>query len=721
MKKLLLLTVLIATAYTYLGAQEAKESSLREVELVGKTSLYPIVGSYGTEEERARHSGMIVYNTTVDSVLTKGKYFWDGEQWNAIPTVKANRSGRLLSGENGITLSNQHLTLGGTLNKETSIAQNSFDMSTSGTGIFEIQNDLMYKGTAAVGHVLTASASDGTVEWKPLPTPTVTTVDNGLTKVGDNIVLGGTLVGNTTINQGTFDLTSNGTGKLNVNNDLIYKGTATIGHVLTASDANGTVEWKTLPVPAATTASNGLTKTGNDINLGGSLTKTVVINQEALDLTLNGTGKLKVINDMAYKTSSTKGHVLTAVDAIGTVAWQALPAYVVTTASNGLTKTGNDISLGGALAKAAAINQAALDLTINGTGKLKVTNDLVYKTATVGHVLTANDATGTVVWQAIPTTGNNGLAKSGNALQFGGGLTKATTIAQAALQLNITSTGNNAFNVNRALSVSADKVTIGSQLVPATAAILDIKNVEGANGTATSTVGGVLLPRVILTDNRSLKPFIASGGSVAEKAAHKGLLVYHIGGSNIGAGTKIWDGIQWSKMVTDLDADEDIAPQIYDLQTSVTALASEPNATHLAGRGNPLPIGTKAADGKYYINLEESGSYVFAVKFFGNSTHRTENKLGYTRACYYLTLMVNGVKVDVQEFNNNVYPNSNQLYGTGLLSCSNVAAGAKVQILLSYYAAANNTGGEHFAKIVQLVAKPTSTGGDKTSLTYWKL
>lgn len=99
------------------------------------------------------------------------------------------------------------------------------------------------------------------------------------------------------------------------------------------------------------------------------------------------------------------------------------------------------------------------------------------------------------------------------------------------------------------------QVTIGSDTPPSKAALLELKTQPDSNpaqGGVTSDKGGLLLPRVILEENNSLKPFIAGGGSPEEKAAHKGLMVYHIGGNGINAGQHVWDGSKWLVLLTDI-------------------------------------------------------------------------------------------------------------------------------------------------------------------------
>ncbi|WP_280670776.1 hypothetical protein [Dysgonomonas sp. PH5-37] len=91
------------------------------------------------------------------------------------------------------------------------------------------------------------------------------------------------------------------------------------------------------------------------------------------------------------------------------------------------------------------------------------------------------------------------------------------------------------------------QVTIGSDIAPSKAALLDIKEKNSDSGGETATSGGVLLPRVNLVAINSLEPFISGGGSATEKATHKGLVVYNLtNNSTFDPGIYYWDGTQWN-------------------------------------------------------------------------------------------------------------------------------------------------------------------------------
>ncbi|WP_108822584.1 hypothetical protein [Dysgonomonas sp. Marseille-P4361] len=111
------------------------------------------------------------------------------------------------------------------------------------------------------------------------------------------------------------------------------------------------------------------------------------------------------------------------------------------------------------------------------------------------------------------------------------------------------------------------QVTIGSNLIPEKAAILDIKEIESKEGGVTATKGGLVLPRVNLEKKYQLYPFIREAGYnasnfddpdydpnadatyAAEKPAHKGLIVYNLTENDdeeLCLGLNQWDGEKWN-------------------------------------------------------------------------------------------------------------------------------------------------------------------------------
>jgi hypothetical protein len=66
------------------GGKNAEEGLLLpRVALISHTSLEPAVTG-ATDEEMKEHTGLVVYNLTEDTYLTKGLAVWNGTQWSCI-------------------------------------------------------------------------------------------------------------------------------------------------------------------------------------------------------------------------------------------------------------------------------------------------------------------------------------------------------------------------------------------------------------------------------------------------------------------------------------------------------------------------------------------------------------------------------------------------------------------------------------------------------------
>ncbi len=96
------------------------------------------------------------------------------------------------------------------------------------------------------------------------------------------------------------------------------------------------------------------------------------------------------------------------------------------------------------------------------------------------------------------------------------------------------------------------QVTIGSGIPPEKAALLDIKSHQPEkDGGATTQKGGILLPRVNLSDINELSPFINKNDYSPEeydkyKKRHTGLVVYNLSAtSGFEPGTYVWQGSKW--------------------------------------------------------------------------------------------------------------------------------------------------------------------------------
>lgn len=94
------------------------------------------------------------------------------------------------------------------------------------------------------------------------------------------------------------------------------------------------------------------------------------------------------------------------------------------------------------------------------------------------------------------------------------------------------------------------QITIGSEILPMKAALLDIKSIgPAAPGGATTNAngGGLLLPRVSLTALDSFTPF--SKAADEDLSDYKGLTIYNLkddAAAQLAVGIYVWDGTKWT-------------------------------------------------------------------------------------------------------------------------------------------------------------------------------
>ncbi|PXW09458.1 hypothetical protein C8D70_11672 [Chryseobacterium sp. CBTAP 102] len=263
------------------------------------------------------------------------------------------------------------------------IAQNgTLVFVTSGTGTPSTKTELI---TQSGFYYYDATTS----RWTPLKSfavpPSSTTASNGLSMVGTDVQLGGTLNKDTNIA---------GSNKLTFSAPLqVTSGTPGAGKVLT-SDATGNATWGTLPAATVTTANNGLTMNGTTTQLGGALTQATNITG-ASRLTLATPTTVSGALQISSGTPGA-GKILTS-DATGNATWGTLPAATVTTANNGLTMNGTTTQLGGTLTQATNITGASrltLATPTTVSGALQISSG----TPGAGKILTS-DASGNASWE----------------------------------------------------------------------------------------------------------------------------------------------------------------------------------------------------------------------------------------------------------------------------------------------------------------------------------
>jgi len=178
------------------------------------------------------------------------------------------------------------------------------------------------------------------------------TADNGLTKTANNIQLGGPLIQQTVIttsHANTFSL-------LGLDDDL------TPTYVLSQTSGGVTKRTTIASIISTIIVNNGLTNTAGTLQLSGPLIKPTTVTTDVTN-TLSLAGLQADANPDFIVTETTAG----VVRRISTSALATLivPPPVVITADNGLTKTVNNIQLGGPLLKNTSIDLATYNLTLS--------------------------------------------------------------------------------------------------------------------------------------------------------------------------------------------------------------------------------------------------------------------------------------------------------------------------------------------------------------------
>jgi len=154
------------------------------------------------------------------------------------------------------------------------------------------------------------------------------------------------------------------------------------------------------------------------------------------------------------------------------------------------------------------------------------------------------------------------------------------------------------------------QITVGSDVTPEKAALLDIKTRTGTAGDTSSDGGGLLMPRVTISDASDLGIFseITGLNDATEKLKHRGLTVYNIGTTSVEAGIYVWDGDKWQKAGVKKEIKFFYMPSIQidlsqgdgsiNLFNRYAAQFQNPKAS---STGMPIPHYLNASDLDYYV------------------------------------------------------------------------------------------------------------------------
>ncbi len=286
------------------------------------------LGPVGT----AAVDGMIVYAIGA-SGLPAGYYVWQNSKWNLIQA--------------GVAAVTNSLTNTGTATAP---------ILTSNVNGVTSNYTLPIANGSTTG--LLSNADYATFNGKE----NALTFGNGVTRSANAISLGGSITAATTLTLGTNNLTVNaaGTGQLIVSgptgntaglrlSNLTGTATAgTVGQKVLSVDASGNVVLVSDFGAAATATTNTLANTGTAA--APTLTSTVNGVAAAITLPTASATNTGLLSNTAFQTFNNKENALTF--------------------SNGLTRTGNTIELGGTLTDSTFINQGSFRMQFSGSGTL---------------------------------------------------------------------------------------------------------------------------------------------------------------------------------------------------------------------------------------------------------------------------------------------------------------------------------------------------------------
>ncbi|MFN6328554.1 MAG: hypothetical protein ACK4WA_07250, partial [Chitinophagales bacterium] len=163
--------------------------------------------------------------------------------------------------------------------------------------------------------------------------------------------------------------------------------------------------------------------------INGRTTNTLTNPTNTITSTVNGVAATaSAVNTVANSFTLATRQLTTTVNGVAGTAVVLTDGPDSTTASNGLTLTGNDVRLGGALTAATTITTTAANtLALAGLQSGSTADSLVMVNGTTGVVKRMSTSK-----MSDKTQANNGLSKSGDTVQLGGVLNKVTSIAMGS-------------------------------------------------------------------------------------------------------------------------------------------------------------------------------------------------------------------------------------------------------------------------------------------------
>lgn len=197
------------------------------------------------------------------------------------------------------------------------------------------------------------------------------------------------------------------------------------------------------------------------------------------------------------------------------------------------------------------------------------------------------------------------------------------------------------------------QVTIGTDLYPEKAALLDLKTTDGGNeGGISSGSGGILFPRVKIETLDQLNVFSGISdtqiNSDIQKKRHKGLTVYNIGSDAVETGIYTWNGSKWQKAGTRKEINFFYMPSI-EIDLNATPPAEgidlyekyEQQFSHPKAGSTTDPIPTlEREDLHYYVTDYDDNIFTDVdINSDGEMTYSLQNDLPDDVCCSHINIV----------------------------------------------------------------------------------
>ena len=399
-------------------------NALLELESSSKGLLLPRMTTAQAATMSAPPDGMMIFNTDSTCICVRRSGLWrslcaegDGAPWSTTGNSNTNPNSNFLGTKDNQSLvfrtnnaEVMRILTNGSVGIGTTTPTNKLHVVAS-------TNPLRLEGLqsgASSDSVMTVDMATGVVRMLRMTDigANAFSSNNGLTKTGSLVQLGGALIKPTSIT----------TDAVNTLGIVGLEGGSSADSVVVADAATGILRrMKMSDIGAnAIAVANGLTKVGNVVSLGGALTAPTTL----------ATTSTNPLNITGLQTSALTDSIVTIDAATGQLRKTTLAIIGANafTADNGLTKTGNNVQLGGALTAATSVATTATNtFSLTGLQGGLATDSVMTITAAGVVQRMSMSALG-----ANSVTVGNGLTKIGNNITFGGPLTAATTLNTSA-------------------------------------------------------------------------------------------------------------------------------------------------------------------------------------------------------------------------------------------------------------------------------------------------